>query len=107
MERHDAIPITTTRRAGLRPSRRQQTPTWAIRHRPLQCWVDVDAIRVLIRCANDCPSGRPPGACRGAFGSPGWRWLVERLRINPVIRAMQRRTDPLFRRPGISLDVKL
>jgi hypothetical protein len=37
----------------------------------------------------------------------GRRWLIERLRINPVIRALQRRTDPLFRRAGISLGAKL
>ena len=32
------------------------------------------------------------------------RWLVERRRIGPVIRALQRATDPLFRRAGLTLD---
>jgi hypothetical protein len=29
---------------------------------------------------------------------------VERRRIGPVIRALERATDPLFRRAGVSLD---
>jgi hypothetical protein len=38
-------------------------------------------------------------------GGPGSRrWLVERRRIGPVIRALQRATDPLFRHAGMSLD---
>jgi hypothetical protein len=32
------------------------------------------------------------------------RWLVERRRIGPVIRALEATTDPLFRRAGISLE---
>lgn len=32
------------------------------------------------------------------------RWLVTRHRIGPVIRALQREPDPLFRRTGMSLD---
>ena len=32
------------------------------------------------------------------------RWLVERRRIGPVIRALQQATDPLFRHAGMSLD---
>jgi len=32
------------------------------------------------------------------------RWLVERRRIGPVIRALPRATDPLFRHAGVSLD---
>jgi hypothetical protein len=32
------------------------------------------------------------------------RWLVERRRINPLIRNLQRTTDPLFRWAGIDLD---
>jgi hypothetical protein len=32
------------------------------------------------------------------------RWLVERRRIAPVIRALERATDPLFRQAGMTLD---
>jgi hypothetical protein len=32
------------------------------------------------------------------------RWLIERRRIGPVIRALRRETDLLFRRAGIDLD---
>jgi hypothetical protein len=36
---------------------------------------------------------------------PGARqWLIERRRIGPVIRALERTTDPLFRQAGIHLD---
>jgi hypothetical protein len=42
----------------------------------------------------------------GGEWEPGSRrWLVERWRINPVIRTLRRTTDPLFRRAGIDLDV--
>jgi hypothetical protein len=41
----------------------------------------------------------------GGVWEPGSRrWLVERRRIGPVIRALQRATDPLFRRAGLMLD---
>jgi hypothetical protein len=41
----------------------------------------------------------------GAIWEPGSkRWLVQRRRIGPVIRALERATDPLFRRQGIVLD---
>jgi hypothetical protein len=41
----------------------------------------------------------------GAVWEPGSRrWLVQRRRIGPVIRALERATDPLFRRVGMSLD---
>jgi hypothetical protein len=41
----------------------------------------------------------------GGQWEPGSRrWLVERRRIGPVIRALQRATDPLFRRVGLTLD---
>jgi hypothetical protein len=32
------------------------------------------------------------------------RWRVQRRRIGPVIRALERATDPLFRQAGINLD---
>jgi hypothetical protein len=41
----------------------------------------------------------------GAIWAPGSRrWLVQRRRIGPVIRALEAATDPLFRRQGIVLD---
>jgi hypothetical protein len=41
----------------------------------------------------------------GAICEPGReRWLVQRRRIGPVIRALERATDPLFRRAGVVLD---
>jgi hypothetical protein len=40
----------------------------------------------------------------GAVWEPGSRrWLVQRRRIGPVIRALERATDPLFRRVGLVL----
>jgi hypothetical protein len=37
----------------------------------------------------------------GATWEPGsGRWLVQRRSIGPVIRALERATDPLFRRTG-------
>jgi hypothetical protein len=41
----------------------------------------------------------------GGMWEPGTRrWLVTRHRIGPVIRALERETDPLFRQAGMSLD---
>jgi hypothetical protein len=41
----------------------------------------------------------------GGVWEPGsHRWLVQRRRIGPVIRALERVTDPLFRRVGMPLD---
>jgi hypothetical protein len=41
----------------------------------------------------------------GGMWEPGSRrWLVTRHRIGPVIRALERETDPLFRHAGMSLD---
>jgi len=43
----------------------------------------------------------PTRAGAGAVWEPGLRrWLVERRRIGPVIRALEAATDPLFRRVG-------
>ena len=39
----------------------------------------------------------------GQWEAGSRRWLIERHRIGPVIRALQRRTDPLFRRAGLNL----
>jgi hypothetical protein len=41
----------------------------------------------------------------GGTWEPGSRrWLIERRRIGPMIRALRSTTDPLFRRTGVSLD---
>jgi hypothetical protein len=41
----------------------------------------------------------------GGVWEPGsHRWPVQRRRNGPVIRALERATDPLFRRAGIPLD---
>ena len=41
----------------------------------------------------------------GGVWEPGSRrWLVDRRRVGPVIRALERETDPLFRQAGMSLD---
>jgi hypothetical protein len=41
----------------------------------------------------------------GGQWEPGSRrWLIERRRIVPLIRRLERITDPLFRQAGLSLD---
>ena len=57
---------------------------------------------ITVRCPHDFDH-----LMRGAGGQwdPGNRhWLIERRRINPLVRALRRHTDPLFRQAGISLD---
>ena len=57
---------------------------------------------VAVRCPRELAH-----ICKRAGGvwEPGSRrWLVERRRIGPVIRALEAATDPLFRRAGVSLD---
>jgi hypothetical protein len=53
-----------------------------------------------------CPSGFDHLMQRaGGLWEPGSRrWLIERRRIGPVIRALYRSTDPLFRYAGLDLD---
>ena len=40
----------------------------------------------------------------GQWEAGSRRWLIERHRIGPVIRTLQRTTDPLFRRASLNLD---
>jgi hypothetical protein len=57
---------------------------------------------VTVRCPRDYDS-----LMRNAGGQwePGSRrWLVERRRIGPVIRSLERRVDPLFRAVGLTLE---
>jgi hypothetical protein len=53
-----------------------------------------------------CPRRLDPLMRRaGGLWEPGARlWLIEPRRIGPVIRALERTTDPLFRKAGIGLD---
>jgi hypothetical protein len=39
-----------------------------------------------------------------AVGAGASVWLIERRRIEPVMRALERTADPLFRQAGIDLD---
>jgi hypothetical protein len=43
-------------------------------------------------------------AAGGEWDAGHRHWLIERRRIGPVIRALQRQADPLFRHAGIDLD---
>jgi hypothetical protein len=57
---------------------------------------------IAVRCPHDLDH-----LMRRAGGQwePGSRrWLIERRRIGPLVRALRRHTDPLFRRAGLSLD---
>ena len=57
---------------------------------------------ISVRCPRDYD-----GLMRhaGAQWEPGSRrWLIERRRIGPVIRALERTVDPLFRAAGVALD---
>jgi len=57
---------------------------------------------VAVRCPSDlAPLMRKAG---GLWEPGSKRWLVERRRLNPLIRDLRRSTDPLFRRVGIDLD---
>ncbi len=41
----------------------------------------------------------------GRLWEPGsGRWLIERRRMGPLMRKLERLTDPLFRRAGMDLD---
>jgi hypothetical protein len=40
----------------------------------------------------------------GLWEAGSRRWLINRRRLNPLIRTLRRETDPLFRRAGIDLD---
>jgi hypothetical protein len=58
---------------------------------------------VTVRCPRDDYDILMRNA--GGQWEPGSRrWLIERRRIGPVIRALDRNVDPLFRAAGIILD---
>ena len=57
---------------------------------------------ITVRCPRDYDS-----LMRNAGGQwePGSRrWLIERRRIGPVIRTLERNVDPLFRVAGLTLE---
>jgi hypothetical protein len=43
-------------------------------------------------------------AAGGQWEPGSRRWLIERRRINPVIRTLRRTVDPLFHHAGVILD---
>ena len=57
---------------------------------------------ITVRCPRELePLMRQAG---GQWEPGSRRWLIERRRIVPLIRRLERLTDPLFRRAGMSLD---
>jgi len=55
-----------------------------------------------VRCPQDLD---PLMRKAGGMWEPGSRrWLIERRRINPLVRNLRRATDPLFRQAGMDLD---
>ena len=57
---------------------------------------------VAVRCPRELvPLMRKAG---GMWEPGSRRWLIERRRIGPLVRALRRATDPLFRQAGMSLD---
>jgi hypothetical protein len=49
------------------------------------------------------------GAAQGGVAGGQWepgsrRWHIERRRLGPLVRALRRDPDPLFRHAGIDLD---
>jgi hypothetical protein len=57
---------------------------------------------VAIRCPRELD--RLMRRAGGQWEPGSRRWLIERRRIGPVMRALQHATDPLFRRAGLKLD---
>ena len=58
-------------------------------------WITVRCPRELEPLMRQAGGQWEPGSCR---------WLIERRRIVPLIRRLERVTDPLFRQAGIDLD---
>jgi len=57
---------------------------------------------VAVRCPRELdPLMRKAG---GMWEPDSRRWLIERRRMNPLVRNLRRATDPLFRRAGMDLD---
>jgi hypothetical protein len=87
-----ALVTRITRALASSPAR----PHWAGRIRRIRPHM------VAVRCPQDFAHILQRA---GGMWEPGSRrWLVTRHRIGPVIRALERETDPLFRQAGMSLD---
>jgi len=57
---------------------------------------------IAVRCPFEFDAlMRNPG---GQWEAGSRRWPLERRRIGPVIRSLERATDPLFRQAGMNLD---
>jgi len=57
---------------------------------------------ITVQCPRELdPLMRSAG---GTWDSGKRCWLVEQRRIGPVLRALRRSTDALFRRAGVDLD---
>ena len=57
---------------------------------------------VTVRCPSDY---EPLMRKAGGMWDPGARlWFLHPRRVGPVLRELQRTTDPLFRQAGIDLD---
>jgi hypothetical protein len=80
----------------------RKPPPPALPDRVGPCEIGMLGRLVAIRCPHELA---PILQAAGGLWEPGSRrWLVERRRLGPVIRALQRATDPLFRHAGMSLD---
>ena len=57
---------------------------------------------ITVRCPREYS---PLMQSAGGLWDPGAkRWCIEPRRIGPVLRALRRDTDPLFRQAGLDLD---
>ena len=66
------------------------------------CEFDLLGAIVAVRCPSDFdPLMRQAG---GQLELGSRRWLIERRRLGPLVRALRQATDPLFRHVGIDLD---
>ena len=66
------------------------------------CEFELLGAMVGVRCPGDFePLMRKAG---GQWEPGSRRWLIERRRLNPLVRGLRRATDPLFRRVGMDLD---
>ena len=57
---------------------------------------------IAVRCPRDYDAVMRKAGGQWEPGSR--RWLIERRRINPVIRTLRRTVDPLFHHVGLILD---
>jgi hypothetical protein len=101
---HHAIAHTGDQEANGH-ARRGHVPGTAVREVPPRigpCEFGQLGKLIAVRCPREFdPVMRKAG---GQWEPGSRRWLIERRRIGPVIRALERSTDPLFRWAGLLLD---